>query len=178
MSSNIGTITLRSSGTYVGRVETLQVAMTIALRPVVSQNPKAPKFDIMALNAVAKVWVKVGALFALTSNSTGEEFLNGRIDDPSLSEPIQVSAFRQEDGSYNVVWQRQQRRAALPTASAASDDMPPLPMDDGGPGASLTGGGATGGGEAGGERDGLGSSTAPDAPENAGKRGKREPVDA
>ncbi|UVO53724.1 DUF736 domain-containing protein [Sphingomonas sp. SUN039] len=174
MSSNIGSITLRSSGTYVGRIETLQVAMTIALRPVVSPNPKAPKFDVMALNAVAKVWVKVGALFALTSNSTGEEFLNGRIDDPSLSEPIQVSAFRQEDGSYNIVWQRQQRRAALPAATGASDDMPPLPLDEGGPA-----NGATGGEVGGGHTDGLGSSTAPDAPENTGKgRSKRELVDA
>lgn len=167
---NIGEIKLNANGNFIGRIATFQLTMTIALRPVVSQNPKAPKFDIMALNPVAKVWVKVGAFFALTSNSTGEEFLNGRIDDPSLSEPVQVSAFRQEDGSYNVVWQRQQRRASLPVASNAADDMPPLPMDDGN--ASQSGAASDTG-------DGLGSSTAPDAPEvQARGRSKREPVDA
>ena len=164
---NIGEIKLNANGNFIGRIATFQLAMTIALRPVVSQNPKAPKFDIMALNLVAKVWVKVGAFFALTSNSTGEEFLNGRIDDPSLPEPVQVSAFRQEDGSYNVVWQRQQRRAALPAANTASDELPPLTMDDGAD--ANTGGEPT---------DGLGSSTAPEAPDVTRGRGKRETVDA
>ena len=167
---NIGEIKLNANGTFIGRIATFQLAMTIALRPIVSENPRAPKFDIMALNQVAKMWVKVGAFFALTSNSTGDEFLNGRIDDPSLSEPVQVSAFRQEDGSYNVVWQRQQRRTALPASTNAAEEMPPLPVDD----AAISQSGTASDSE-----DGLGISTAPDAPDvEARGRGKRELVDA
>ena len=145
---NIGTLK-QTDGTYMGRISTLTVAITIALREVRSANPKAPKFEIHALNSVAKAWVQVGALFELTSNSTGEAFLNGRIDDPSLASPLYISAFRQADGSYNVVWSRPNRRrdnAAL--APKVQEDMPAFPGSDS----------AERGGDSAG--DGLGETTA------------------
>ncbi|PMV57269.1 DUF736 domain-containing protein, partial [Pseudomonas sp. GW123-5C08] len=97
---------------------TLTVAIVIALRTVQSANPRAPKFEILALSA-ARQWVQVGALFELSSNSTGETFLNGKIEDPSLDKPLYISAFRQEDGSYNIVWSRPTRRRDAPTDAAA-----------------------------------------------------------
>jgi len=124
---NIGTITQNASGTYTGKISTLTVAIVIALRTVQSANPRAPKFEILALSA-ARQWVQVGALFELASNSTGETFLNGKIEDPSLDKPLYISAFRQEDGSYNIVWSRPTRRREAPTDTAAADDaLPPLP---------------------------------------------------
>ncbi|MHA3795512.1 DUF736 domain-containing protein [Sphingomonas sp. YL-JM2C] len=127
---NIGTITQNASGTYTGKISTLTVAIVIALRTVQSANPRAPKFEILALSA-ARQWVQVGALFELSSNSTGEMFLNGKIEDPSLDKPLYISAFRQEDGSYNIVWSRPNRRRDAPTDTAASDDgLPPLPGAD------------------------------------------------
>ena len=146
---NIGTIRENASGQLIGSIATLAVSMTVALRPVDNPNPKAPKYDIMALSA-GKAWVKVGALFELFSNSTGEAFLNGPIDDPSMAAPIQVSAFQQNDGSYNVVWSRPKRRAAAPSVDAGKDDdsVPPMApeRDD----------------IAGVSGDGLGKSTAPE----------------
>jgi uncharacterized protein (DUF736 family) len=124
---NIGTITQNASGTYTGKISTLTVAIVIALRTVQSTNPRAPKFEILALSA-ARQWVQVGALFELASNSTGETFLNGKIEDPSLDKPLYISAFRQEDGSYNLVWSRPTRRREAPTDTVATDDgLPPLP---------------------------------------------------
>src|SRR3546814_5113505 len=71
----------------------------------------------------------VGALFELFSNGTGEAFLNGKIEDPGLAAPLYISAFRQEDGSYNVVWSRPTRRRDLASEMArkADDALPPLP---------------------------------------------------
>ena len=89
-----------------------------------SANPKAPKYEVLALSA-SRAWVQVGALFELASNSTGEAFLNGKIEDPSLAAPLYISAFRQEDGSYNVVWSRPTRRrdlAAEMTPKAGADE--------------------------------------------------------
>jgi uncharacterized protein (DUF736 family) len=124
---NIGTITQNASGTFTGRISTLTVAMTLALRTVQSVNPRAPKFEILALSA-ARQWVQVGALFELASNATGETFLNGKIEDPSLDKPLYISAFRQEDGSYNIVWSRPNRRRDAPADRVAADDgLPPLP---------------------------------------------------
>lgn len=124
---NIGTITQNASGTYTGKISTLTLAIVIALRTVQSANPRAPKFEILALSA-ARQWVQVGSLFELSSNATGESFLNGKIEDPSLDKPLYISAFRQEDGSYNVVWSRPTRRRDAPTDTVAADDgLPPVP---------------------------------------------------
>ena len=131
---NIGTIQQNASGTYTGKISTLTVAIVIALRTVQSVNPRAPKFEILALSA-ARQWVQVGALFELSSNSTGETFLNGKIEDPSLASPLYVSAFRQTDGSYNLVWSRpttRRRDLASEVAAKSDDALPPLPGEEGG----------------------------------------------
>jgi hypothetical protein len=58
-------------------------------------------------------------------------FLNGKIEDPSLDKPLYISAFRQDDGSYNIVWSRPNRRRDAPTDTAPADDsLPPLPGAD------------------------------------------------
>lgn len=166
---NIGSIKQNDAGIFIGRVSTLTVAMTVALREVRSVNPKAPKYEIHAVNPGSREWVQVGALFELTASATGEAFLNGRIDDPSLAQPLYVSAFRQQDGSYNLVWQRPQRRRDVAAAMApkGDDGLPPFPgTTDDAPAGETTG--AT---------DGLGESTAGtgfgDTPETPAKGGRR-----
>jgi len=167
---NIGNIKRNEAGIFMGRVTTLSIAMFIALSPVNSTNEKAPAFDVMALAADKRSWVKVGALWSFTSNATGEEFLSGRIDDPSMDKPIEVQLFRQEDGSYNVAWRRPVRRAALPSiASGDGDELPALPSGNGGD--SDQGGAAPSG-------DGLGESTAPGAPAGKSRGKQKELVDA
>ena len=127
---NIGSIKQNDSGIYMGRISTLAVSMTIALKAVNSSNPKAPRFEIHALTP-SRTWVQVGAFFELFSNNTGEAFLNGRIDDPSLTAPLQVSAFHQDDGSYNIVWSRPTRRKDVTAQLAAKqDELPPFGSDD------------------------------------------------
>ncbi|MBI0477044.1 DUF736 domain-containing protein [Sphingomonas sp. MA1305] len=161
---NIGSIKQNEAGIYIGRVSTLAVAMTIALREVRSVNPKAPKYEIHALNTASRSWVQVGALFELASNATGETFLNGKIDDPSLAQPLYVSAFRQEDGSYNVVWSRPSRKRDVAAAMATTrgdDALPPLPGEAEEEDATdQTAGRQRRGRRAAGD-DGLGESTAP-----------------
>ncbi|MGO4168827.1 DUF736 domain-containing protein [Novosphingobium sp. YAF33] len=166
---NIGSIAKNAAGHLVGRVSTLTVELTIALRPVHSANPNAPKFEVMALSA-ARAWVRVGALFELASRESGLIFYNGKIEDPSFAQPLYVSLFQQQDGSYNVVWSRPSRRRELPAeiAMPADEGLPPLPGDD-----------AAQAGQR--EPEGLGASTAGDdfggddaqAPAQ-GRRGRRQ----
>ena len=146
---NIGSIKQNDSGVFLGRVDTMAVAMTIALKPVNSNNPKAPRFEIHALTPARK-WIQVGALFELFSNNTGEAFHNGKIDDPSMNAPLQISAFSQDDGSYNIVWSRPTRRRDVTAQLAAKqDEMPAFDMGEDSTG---TSGAST--------SDGLGESTA------------------
>lgn len=145
---NIGNLKQNDAGTFIGRIESVATTITVALREVRSPNPKAPKFEVMALSA-ARTWVQVGALFELTSNATGEAFLNGKLDDPSFAQPLYVSAFRQADGSYNVVWSRPQKRRDTSALAPKGDDaLPPFPGETGQ------------GGEPADMGDGLGESTA------------------
>ena len=165
---NIGTLKANADGVHIGRIVTMAFAATIALREFVSTNERAPAFDVMALSADRRSWVKVGALWEYTSNETGEVFLSGRIDDPSLDKPIDVALFRQNDDSYNVAWRRPQRKRTLPGMVGESDgELPPLTATATG-GEPEQAGGTTGG-------DGLGESTAP-APK--GKAKAKETADA
>lgn len=106
---NIGEIKKNASGQLIGTVETLTMTRTIGLRPVTSTNPRAPKYEIVALNDQRR-WVAVGALFELASNATGEIFYQGKIDDPSMTQPLYIAVFPREDGTMAVVWQRPRRR--------------------------------------------------------------------
>src|SRR3546814_15543260 len=69
----------------------------------------------------------------------------------SLTAPLYISAFAQEDGSYNVVWSRPTRRRDLASEMApkANDSLPPLPGE-----------GNTAGAPAQGAEAGLGQSSA------------------
>jgi len=146
---NIGTLKRNTDGLFTGRIATITFTATIALSEVRSHNDKAPAYDVMALAADRRSWVKVGAVWEYTSNETGEAFLSGRIDDPSLDKPLDVAIFGQQDGSFNVAWRRPQRKRAaltanegeLPPLEPATDDSPSHPGADSG--------------------DGLGESTAP-----------------
>ena len=145
---NIGTIKKNAAGQLIGQVSTLAVTLTVGLRGVMSNNPRAPKFEIVALNDQRR-WVIVGALFELSSNSTGESFYQGKIDDPSMTQPLYIAAFPREDGTMAVAWQRPRRRnSQLGSSEYGESDM--FPADD------------TGGDERGTEQagDGLGDSTA------------------
>ncbi len=106
---NIGTVKRNMSGQLIGSIATIGLALTIGLRPVTSNNPKAPKFDIVALNA-QRQWVVVGALFELAMNATGEVFHQGKIDDPSMDQPLYIAMFAKGDGEYAIAWQRPKRR--------------------------------------------------------------------
>src|SRR3546814_17054835 len=64
-------------------------------------NPKAPKYDVMALTPT-RTWVKIGALFEQSIRSSGESFYQGRIDDPSMSRPMDIALFAKEEGGYDI----------------------------------------------------------------------------
>lgn len=102
---NIGSFK-STSGQLLGSVATATIDLArLGLRPVESTNERAPAFEIMVLN-IAKRWVQIGALWEATSNSTGEVFYQGKLDDPSLPEPLQISLFGNNEEGFRVVWNR------------------------------------------------------------------------
>ncbi|MBB3957706.1 DUF736 domain-containing protein [Novosphingobium sediminicola] len=146
---NIGEISLQN-GRLMGRIATRTIDLPrIGLRPVESQNPRAPRYEVVALN-VARRWVQIGALWEAETKKTGEVFLAGNIDDPSLPEPLPVALFRNEGGGYAIAWRRDTLRseAVGPGFGASNFDM--------------QGGDADGRYEGGAERGFGGSTAGPD----------------
>src|SRR3546814_14891833 len=88
--ANIGHINKTNEGGLVGKIDTLAFSNVIGLRCFISDNPNAPKFEVMALTA-ARSWVKIGALFEQTIRSSGESFYQGRLDDPSMRNPMDIA---------------------------------------------------------------------------------------
>ena len=106
---NIGQFKL-VGGQLLGSIATATIDLArLGLRPVQSTSDRAPAFEIVFLN-VARRWVVIGALWELTSNATGEVFYQGKLDDPSLPEPLQISLFGNVEEGYRVVWNRPQPR--------------------------------------------------------------------
>lgn len=97
-------------GRLIGSIATRTIDLPqIGLRPVDSQNDKAPAYEVVALN-VGRRWVQIGALWEASANATGELFLQGSLDDPSLSEPLPIALFGSLEEGYRVAWRRPQRR--------------------------------------------------------------------
>ena len=102
---NIGSFK-STNGQLIGSVATATIDLPrLGLRPIQSTNDKAPAFEIMTLNP-ARRWVQIGALWEQTSNSTGEVFYQGKLDDPSLPEPLPIMLFGDAEEGYRVAWNR------------------------------------------------------------------------
>lgn len=99
---NIGEFQLRN-GRLMGSIATRTIDLPhLGLRPIESENDRAPIYEIVALN-VGNRWVQIGALWeAVARNTTGEAFLQGSIDDPSLPEPLPIALFGTEQEGLRV----------------------------------------------------------------------------
>jgi len=102
------------NGRLLGSIATRTIDLPrLGLRKVESTNDRAPLYEILALN-VGNRWVQVGALWeAVAKHTTGEAFLQGTIDDPSLSEPLPIALFGAEQEGFRVAWRRPQPRDAF-----------------------------------------------------------------
>ena len=107
---NIGEVR-EINGRLEGRIATRTIDLPrIGLRKVDSMNARAPVYEVLALN-IARRWVQVGALWEAVAKKTGEAFLAGNIDDPSLPEPLPVALFPTENGGYSIAWRRDTLRS-------------------------------------------------------------------
>ncbi|MDR6116541.1 MULTISPECIES: DUF736 domain-containing protein [unclassified Sphingomonas] len=110
------------NGRLMGSIATRTIDLPrIGLRPVENDNPRAPKYEVVALN-VARRWVQIGAVWEAVMKRTGEVFLAGTIDDPSLPEALPVALFPATDfDGYMVAWRRDTMRSDIGGGFGASN---------------------------------------------------------
>jgi len=109
MIMNIGQFKRAQNGDLLGSIASVTIDLPrLGLRPVRSDNDRAPAFEIMALN-VGNRWVVVGALWEQVSNSSGETFYQGKLEDPSFKNPLPILLFGDDIDGFRVVWNREER---------------------------------------------------------------------
>lgn len=126
---NIGEFNLKN-GRLLGWIATRNIDMPkLGLRPVESQHDQAPNYEIVELN-VGNRWVQVGALWEAVAKKTGEVFLQGNIDDPSMAEPLPIALFGSVEEGYRVAWRRPERRDDFGSAVRTSRENTPSRSGD------------------------------------------------
>lgn len=107
---NIGHFKKNARGVYFGYIAGAKFELPqLALRLCESTKERAPKFEVMARTPGNRV-IQVGALWEARANGTGELFLQGSVDDPSLPDRLSVALFDDGKDGMNVAWRRPTRR--------------------------------------------------------------------
>jgi uncharacterized protein (DUF736 family) len=94
----IGTFTIKGAR-YTGKIQTLSVNCMATMEPVEQKTPESPAFRVFAgKSEIGAAWEK--------NQQDGGSYLSVKLDDPSFSAPIFGALFGQEDGTFNLVWNR------------------------------------------------------------------------
>lgn len=94
-----------------GEVTTLQMQLKIKLIPNTGKmNENAPDY-IIAAAGYSGADIPIGGAWKKTKSKIGDvefEFLSITIDDPSLPNPLNVAAFKNNEGGWDITWRRRQ----------------------------------------------------------------------
>src|SRR4051812_46960630 len=102
----IGTFTLAKDGGWVGTIRTLTIDAKVRLVPNDDRNgKKAPAFRVfVGSSRIGEAWE------ARTSGLRPKDYLQVKLDDPMLPEPINAAMFASEDSSgAHLLWARRKR---------------------------------------------------------------------
>lgn len=99
--AQIGTFTRDESGVFSGAIRTLTLSAKATIRPVESDNDKAPDHRVYA-----SAKVEIGAGWTKTARESGTEYLSLKLDDPSLPSPIYAQLVQGDGDEWKLIWSR------------------------------------------------------------------------
>ena len=101
--SGINVLT-RQGSALVARLKFLKLDLPLVLEPT-GKTGDQPAYEITSGG------VKIGAAWEKTDRN-GVVFYSMTMDDPSFDAPLNVSAFQQPGGHYEIVWRRPRQQEA------------------------------------------------------------------
>jgi uncharacterized protein (DUF736 family) len=103
----IGTFTQQEQG-YVGSVETAGFRVAdVTFSPMPVKQGSGPDFVILAAGDNGEF--ELGAAWSKTSKA-GKSYLSVKLDGPTLAQPINCALINQANGSFALVWSRDDRK--------------------------------------------------------------------
>jgi uncharacterized protein (DUF736 family) len=127
--ANIGFLNANERGSFIGKIETLAFTNVVGLRPVQSNNPNAPKYDMMARSS-ANSWIKIGALFEQVARTSGKSIRDASTI-PAWPSRWTLPSSATRTAAYNVTWTRRRTRQDMPSTREGDEATMPASMDDG-----------------------------------------------
>ena len=110
----IGTFTKTDQGTFTGSIQTLTLDQKIELVPLDDKpNSKSPDFQIFRTSTHAEI----GAGWNKTSKSSGNPYINIKIDDPAFNAALWCALTKTDEGDYALYWTRSEGVASNPSVS-------------------------------------------------------------
>ena len=101
-----------------GEIKTLQFSVKVRLVPeLIKTNDQSPDYKIFAFGSTGEL-TEIGAAWQKTKQTPGEpdfEFLSITIDDMSFPNALNVAAFKNKQGGWDITWRRR-----LTTAQSAA----------------------------------------------------------
>jgi uncharacterized protein (DUF736 family) len=103
----------QDNGVYTGSVQPLTGAIPVRIAPT---DLKGIDYLVTSRDGgieLGVAWNKVG-------KENGTKYVSVKLDSPFLSAPISCSLFKQADGTYNLVWNRQKPKKEAAGEQAAA----------------------------------------------------------
>lgn len=99
---------------FAGQINTLQLQLRIVLRAnprYRSGNNDSPKYEVFAKTSAGEVQIGRAWERAIDRGErAGEKMLSLTLDDPSFDKPLNLAAFPNADGGFDVAWRRPRQR--------------------------------------------------------------------
>lgn len=100
----IGTFTKQNDG-FVGTVRTHTVDLSVRFVPNDKTSDRAPDF-----RALTDDNYSIGAAWSKESATSGRSYLSVTLDDPSFPATINARLVEGENGDYDLMWKRNNKR--------------------------------------------------------------------
>lgn len=113
MSNNIGSLKTANNDELHGEITTLHNHLNVRLIPTGKPDfGESPSFKIHAFGSMGQE-TEVGAAWLkrkVKKDGSDFEFLSLTIDDPSFPEKLNVAAFKNQSGGWDITWRRRQEK--------------------------------------------------------------------
>jgi uncharacterized protein (DUF736 family) len=98
--AQIGTFTRNEDGSFTGTIRTLNINTKATIKPVVSDNDRAPNYRVGANG------VELGAGWSKAAKDSGAEYVSLKLDDPSFTAPVYATLVQGEGDEHKLIWSR------------------------------------------------------------------------
>jgi uncharacterized protein (DUF736 family) len=102
--ATIGHFIKQENGDFTGGIESITISKRVRFEPQEKRNAKSPDFLIIFdFSEAGAAWRKTGE---------NGEYLSVRLDDPTFAAPINCRLVKSDaDKGYNLIWERERKRA-------------------------------------------------------------------